>query len=94
MSTAAEMIIEASSDRRILAATRRWCVLYRVGGTARFQWRRVLRAYVGQSGLTAAAETARGLRRMGYLAVVEDVGVSALLGPPTTYAYDQLRRTV
>jgi hypothetical protein len=56
-------------------------VLYRTGGTARFQWKRVL----NRLGVDAAKATAEDIRRMGYRALVITEAEFEWLGLPDTW---------
>lgn len=62
------------------AAKNTFCVVYRVGGTANFQWRRSL----GMS--RAEAEQAKlNTERMGYKAMLVNYAQSLAIGLPETY---------
>jgi len=57
-----------------------FCVVYRVGGTANFQWKRTL-------GMTEAEaiECKASTERMGYRAMVANYAQSMAVGLPETY---------
>lgn len=58
-----------------------WVLVYRVGGTERFEWRRTL-AYATRAEAEAAAADNR---RMGYRTYVERLAASLAVGVPDTY---------
>lgn len=57
-----------------------WCVIYRTGGTANFQWQRSC-AMSEQEAIHARAET----ERMGYPAMIARYSQSVAIGLPETY---------
>lgn len=59
----------------------RWCVVYRIGGYWRFEWRRSMALSLGAAKLTCA-----DVQRMGYRAHVEDYALSVAIGLPTDFS--------
>ena len=57
-----------------------FCVVYRVGGTDNFQWRRTL-GMTKDEAVKAKADT----ERMGYRAMVVNYAESMAIGLPETY---------
>lgn len=57
-----------------------WCVIYRSGGTERFQWHRTQAMTAAQ-----AADTRGEVARMGYAAKVVNYRQSVAIGLPETY---------
>lgn len=62
------------------AAKSTFCVVYRVGGTTNFQWKRSL----GMS-KSEAIEAKASTERMGYKAMVVNYALSLAIGLPETY---------
>lgn len=57
------------------------CIVYRTGGTERFQWRRTIPLYTQED----VDGTLTFIQRMGYHAFVEDFTLSTAIGLPETY---------
>lgn len=57
-------------------------VIYRTGGTENFKWNRVGERY---SDRASARESADGLERMGYPALVHDTKLLDSIGLPETF---------
>jgi hypothetical protein len=58
-------------------------VIYRTGGTENFKWNRVGERYTNR---TSAKESADGLERMGYPALIHDTKLLDAIGLPSTYS--------
>lgn len=58
-----------------------WTVVYRVGGSERFEWRRTLAYPTRQE----AQDSRDALQRAGYKAHVEDYHASLSVGLPETF---------
>lgn len=57
-----------------------FCVVYRVGGTANFQWRASLAMSRAE-----AEQAQRDTERMGYRAMIVNYAMSMAIGLPETY---------
>jgi hypothetical protein len=62
--------------------TKRYCIIYRMGGTENFTWNRAFDIHLSRERAEAAAEV---VRRMGYHTLVEDYDRSLAVGMPETY---------
>jgi hypothetical protein len=62
---------------------KKYCVVYRTGGTERFQWHRT----VAILDFDDAVECMRNTMHMGFTCVVEDYDMSMAIGLPDTYDY-------
>ena len=65
---------------RTYGTAKRFCVVYRRGGSNNFTWHRSLAMTMAE-----ALTSSEGTNRMGYLAHVEDYDRSVRLGLPETY---------
>jgi len=59
---------------------RNYCVVYRIGGTHRFEWKRTL-----PKSQPEAAKDLADIERMGYKAMLVDYDQSMTIGLPETY---------
>ncbi len=67
----------------IFESTPQFCVIYRTGGTARFEWHRTLPVFTRGE----ANEQARLVRNQGFHALVENYKMSVSVGLPDTFSY-------
>ena len=73
---------QESGERKARAMRRAWCVVYRIGGTENFQWRRSLAMSRAEAEAAQAAEIIAG--RVAY---IEDYRLSMEIGVPDTYEH-------
>lgn len=65
-----------------------FAVVFRTGGTANFQWKRLYNEFAGAEARERARAEAASLERMGYRALVHDAATLEAVGLPETYDGD------